>query len=199
MSEDNPPEETVKKPARKGPKIPRKITEKYLYNAGLAYLQRFPAARAHFIAVMRRRIDKSCRHHTDQDKEACYALLEAAADKFGELGYLNDELYLKGMVNSLRGRGLSATAIRMKLRQKGLKEDEIAHALAAHDEENGLSDRSAALRLCRRKRIGPYAASPDAAKDPATRQKWLASLARAGFSYEDAVRAIDAGRDDVSD
>lgn len=189
MSEDNPTRAAVKKaPRRTGPKAPKKITEKYLYNSGLAYLQRFPSSVAHFKTVMGRKIDRSCRHHADQDKAACAALLDKVAAQFAEMGYLNDELYLRGMVNSLRGRGLSSRAIIMKLGQKGLPQDDIKTALNIYDEEYESDDVSSALRLCRKKRIGPYGA-PDA--DPAQRQKWLAALARAGFSYDVAVQALE--------
>ena len=189
MSEDNPQRAAVKKaPHRAEPKIPKKITEKYLYNSGLAYLQRFPSSVAHFKTVMGRKIDRSCRHHTDQDKTACAALLDKVAGQFTDMGYLNDELYLRGMVNSLRGRGLSARAIMMKLQQKGLAQDDIKTVLSLYDEENESDDLGAALRLCRKKRIGPYGA---ANVEPAQKQKWLAALARAGFSYDVAIRALE--------
>ncbi len=196
MREDKPPAGPVKKGAGpKGPKIPKKITEKYLYNSGLAYLQRFPSSTAHFKTVMGRKIDKSCRHHTDQDKDACRALLDKVTAQFAELGYLNDELYLKGMVNSLRGRGSSSAVIRLKLKQKGLPEEDIKDALAAHDDEYESDDLSSALKLCRRKRMGPYAKT---AFDAAQKQKWLAALGRAGFSYAISVKALDTPLDDVA-
>lgn len=190
MSEDNPPFAAVKKaPRRTGPKIPKKITEKYLYNSGLAYLQRFPSSTAHFKTIMTRKIERSCRHHADQDKEACGALLDKVTAQFANMGYLDDALYLRGMVNSLRGRGLSARAIIMKLQQKGLAQDDIKAALGAYDEEYESNDFDAALRLCRRKKIGPYG---PAGAEPAQKQKWLGTLARAGFSYDVAVQALEA-------
>lgn len=189
MSEDNPPKAAVKKARAKGPKIPKKISEKYLYNSALAYLQRFPSSTSHFKTVMGRKIERSCRHHTEQDRDACYALLDQITRQFCTLGYLNDALYLRGMINSLRRRGLSTAAITLKLTQKGLPGEEIRRELKAYDTENDVDDLSAARRLCQRKKIGPYATAP--APGPAQRQKWLAALARAGFSYETASRALD--------
>lgn len=194
MSEDNPQHAAVKKSRRKaGPKIPKKITEKYLYNSGLAYLQRFPSSIAHFKSVMGRKIERSCRHHTDQDREDCIALLDKVTAQFAELGYLDDTLYLRGMINSLRGRGLSSRAIDMKLQQKGLDRDDIHEALRAYDHDNEIDELSAALRLCRRKKIGPHA---PADTGPEQKQKWLAALARAGFSYDVAIRALEHAPDE---
>lgn len=194
MSEDNPLEATVKKGRPPGSKIPKKITERYLYNAGLAYIQRFPSSSTHFRTIMGRRIERSCRHYPEQNREACYTLLDELIQKFIALGYINDRLYLGGMITSLRGRGLSTTAILMKLRQKGLQEEDIRLALSDYDANNGQNDELAALRLCRRKKIGPYAATSE---NDLQKQKWLAILARAGFSYEISARVLHVSPEDL--
>lgn len=141
-------------------KPPKKITEKYLHNAGLAYLQRFPASTAHFKTVMTRKIDKSCRFHKNQSREDCIALLDPLVSKFQEFGLLDDDAYLKGMITSFRRRGLSSRQIEMKLMQKGLTGNIVKQALQNHDveeydtENNG--DLHAALIFARRRKLGPY-------------------------------------------
>lgn len=171
-------------------KPPKKISEKYLYNAGLAYLQRFPASTNHFRSVMMRRIDKSCRFHKEQNREDCIVLLDKTAQKFQELGLLDDVAYLKGMVTSLRRRGLAARNIEMRLIQKGLDKDSIQHALKAHDSEEFDSDEngdvSSALIFIRKKKLGPY----DIA-ERRTPEKTLAAIARAGYSYDIAKKVLD--------
>ena len=166
---------------RREKKPPKKITEKYLYNSGLAYLQRFPASTPHFRRVMGRKIDRSCNYHKDQSKEDCLALLESTIAGFERMGLLNDEAYLAGMINSLRRRGLSTQAILSKLGQKGLPQDRILETLRGHDEAGGASnpDLAAALLLTRRKRLGAFRREGDF-----DRNKELASLARAGFGFD---------------
>jgi regulatory protein len=185
MDEDNP-EMPARKPRREK-KPPKKITADYLHNSGLYYLQRFPASTGHFRTVMMRKVDKSCRHHTTQNREDCAALVDALVAKFVDMGLLNDEGYSRGMVTSLRRRGLSGRAIQAKLSAKGLKRDQIEQALAEHadDRPSGEVDLIAALRLARRKKLGPFST-----KDPATGEKDLATLARAGFGYDIASRVI---------
>jgi len=100
-------------------KPPKKITEKYLHNSGLAYLQRFTASSMHFKTVMTRKIDKSCRHHEEQDREECLQMLDKTTEKFRELGLLDDEAYLKGMITSFRRRGLSARQIDARKKKIG--------------------------------------------------------------------------------
>ncbi len=173
-------------------RAPKKITETYLHNSGLYYLQRFAASKAHFRSVMLRKVRKSCLHHKDQDFETCAALVEKLAERFEESGLLNDATYLGGMVRSLRRRGLSERAIVAKLAQKGIGASDTARALARYDAEIGAegpegksdAERRAALVYCRRKKIGPYA--KDNNKDP---RKFMASLARGGFSF-DTIRFV---------
>lgn len=172
------------KPGKRGPK---KITETYLHNAGLYYLQRFASSKENFRRVMLHKVRKSCLHHKDQDFDACAALVDKLAERFEESGLLNDANYLDGMVRSLRRRGLSERAIAAKLAQKGIDPADTARALTRHDTENGAegpeslfdAERRAALVYCRRKKIGPYA--KEGKNDP---KKSMSSLARGGFSFE---------------
>lgn len=181
---------------KRGKKPPKKITEKYLYNSGLAYLQRFPASVPHFRRVMKRKIARSCNYHKDQETENCLALLETTITQFERMGLLDDESYLTGMVNSLRRRGLSTQAIISKLGQKGFSHDKVTATLRAHDENSGNreGDLAAALLLVRRKRIGAYRRDEDG-----DRNKELAALARAGFGFDIAQKALSSTRDEAEE
>lgn len=182
--------------SRRGKKPPKKITERYLYNSGLAYLQRFPASTPHFRRIMGRKIDKSCNYHKDQERETCIALLDSAIAQFERMGLLDDNAYLSGMINSLRRRGLSTQAILSKLGQKGLSREAILATLMNHDEQTGVSnaDLAAATLLTRRKKIGPYRRNNDA-----DRNKELAALARAGFGFDIAQKALSLSQDEAED
>lgn len=179
-------------------KPPKKITDRYLHNSGLAYLQRFPASSAHFKSVMMRKIDKSCRHHTEQNRDDCEVLLNALTVKFQDMGLLDDTAYLQGMVTSLRRRGLAARQIEMKLMQKGLDKEDIINTIRQYDsdelddEYNG--DFHAALIFARKKRLGPYDKT-----QRHTPEKSFASLARAGYSYDIAKKVIEMSDDELEE
>lgn len=179
-------------------KTPKEITETYLHNSGLYYLQRFAASTGHFRTVMQRKIDRSCHHHPDQNRADCIAMLDRLIQKFQDIGLLNDDGYLRGMVNSLRQRGLSERAIIMRLQNRGLPENKIREALLTFNRENGKSaeetELSAALRLAKKKRLGPYARDAE----PNT-EKTIAAFARAGFSYGVAKRVLDMDPDSIDD
>ncbi len=178
---------------------PKKISESYLHNAGLYYLERFAASSAHFKSVMMRKIDRSCNHHKDQNKEDCVALLDKTIEKFQSVGLLDDVLYTRGMVHSMRRRGLSSRMVQAKLRAKGVPFDLIKKTLDAHTEEtDGNPEITAAVKMARRKKIGPYlrAGKED---DEKIFEKSLGALARAGFSYDIAKQVLEMSLEEAEE
>jgi|MDSW01.1.fsa_nt_gb regulatory protein len=176
-------------------KQPRKISPDYLRNSGLFYLQRYTASSHHFRVVMQRKINRSIAVHTSLDKEECFKWLEDIISEFLEYGYLNDEAYLKAMLQSLRtSRGLSTKMIVMKLRQKGFKETEIMEALSllpSESDDNREAEWQAALTFAKRKKLGPY--HPDPPRK--TPEQQLAAFARAGFPYEIGKKLVFGAND----
>lgn len=179
-------------------KPPKKISERYLYNSGLAYLQRFPASSYHFKTVMMHKIDKSCRYHTAQDRETCEKWLDALVSQFQELGLLDDKAYLKGMVTTYRRRGLSTMQIKLKLGQKGYTADDIQKQIKNYDRDEFDSDKNgelyAALTFARKKRLGPY--DIDERK---TFDKALGAMARAGYSFDIAKKVLELSHDELEE
>jgi regulatory protein len=180
-------------------KIPKRITQRYLQNAGQFYLERFTASRAHFEKIMRLKITRSCQHHTDQNIDECIEWLQKITDDFVRLGFLNDDLYSRGLAISLRRRGLSAKLIQQKMRLKGVPSDMITIALNDadsdimndHENENENPDLNAALIFARKKKIGAYA--PYSYEDEPDRfRKDMAKLARAGFGFEIVQKVMKA-------
>jgi len=173
MDEHSPPKAKVKR------KTPKKLSEGYLRNSALYYLQRHPTSVAHFIEVMGRKIKRSTRVYPEQDADAFLKYVEEhLVAEFARAGFLNDALYAKALTTSLQRRGLPKRAITMRLASKGVEPDEETLA-----EQNDLA---AACRFAKRKRLGAFA---KVERDP---QKDLAALARAGFGYDVASRVLRA-------
>jgi regulatory protein len=105
-------------------------------------------------------------------------------------GLLDDRAYAAQLAASLHRRGASAASIRFRLGEKGVGADDAAAALAALG-AGAASELAAACALARRRRIGPYRASPSRAE---YRERDLGVLARAGFAL-DIARRVLAARD----
>lgn len=194
--EQNTARKTYKKRDPNKPKVPRKISERYLHNAGLAYLQRFATSSSHFKTIMMRKIDKSCRHHTDQDRNLCEEMLDKLILKLQDLEILNDEAYVRGTVTSSRRRGLSSMKIKQKLMIKGVKTDTIEAAIKTHDkleyENDTEGDLLAAITFIRRKKFGAFDF-----ENKKEFEKCLATMARAGFQYNVARKILEMSMEDL--
>ena len=175
-------------------KIPRRITSDYLHNSGLYYLQRYAASAEHFKGVMRRKAQRSCMHHKDQDFEKCLKMIDELALKFVKAGLLNDEAFAHGLATSYRRQGLSYKMIQQKMKMKGLHDDQIKAALSDVDSRNNTDTEAdpeirAALTFARKKRLGIFYEGEESRRPDF--QKSMGRFARAGFSYDIARKILE--------
>ncbi len=177
---------------------PKKITPTYLHNSGLYYLERFSASKSHFITVMSRKAKRSCLHHKDQNYDECVIMVKELADKFENLGLLNDDVYTNAQITSLRRKGLSRNGIVQKMQIKGISRDKTIGTLEALDQEHHETEhdaeRHAALTLARKRKIGPYSTKE---KQDENLQKSMGIFARAGFSYHIAKSILEMTSEDL--
>jgi len=116
--------------------------------------------------------------------------LERLADRFAELGLVDDAAFASAKARSLSAQGYGKRRVIDQLRRAGVDEADGADA-AAHADEEAVE---AALRLARKRRIGPFA--PEAA-DPRQREKWIAAMIRAGhgFGLAKAISSLPPGQE----
>ena len=177
---------TAKKPRERRP--PKKVTASHLENVALYYLERFATSAENLRRVLMRRVIKSAyAHGTDTDEGA--GMVDDLVQRYQAAGLLDDAAYARARAATFHRSGNSARAIRAKLMQKGVAADAIDAALASLTEDTDEPERDAALRLAKRRRLGPFRPA-DARAD--AREKDMAALARAGFSYDIARTIIDA-------
>lgn len=172
-----------------GPKPPKRVTPQYLENAALHYLERFASSTENLRRVLMRKVARSAQAHGTDPEEGARWVDDLLA-RYRRSGLLNDETYAQFRAESLHRRGTSSRGIAQKLAAKGIDREQADRALDHLEEEvGGEIDLTAALALARRRRLGPYRPTESRA---AHRDKDLAALGRAGFSYETARRIVDA-------
>lgn len=175
------------KERRKKRRQPRKATKKSLENGALFYLQRFSTSAENLRRVLMRRVDRSARTH-DTDPAEGAAWIDDIIERYKRSGLLDDRVFADARARTLLERGIAPGRIKIKLRQKGIDEITAEGAVAGLEEDTPDVERAAALKLARRRRLGPYRRSD---RDD-FREKDLAALARSGFSYDTALAIIDA-------
>lgn len=164
---------------KKPQKQPKKITAGYLENAALFYLQRYATSVENLKDVLIRKINRSCAFHKTPPQEF-YLIVDNLLERYKASGLLNDPALAKAKTSTLRRQGQSRKAIENKLQQKGLRRDDIAAAIAEVDESD-TAELDAALAFVQRKKLG---------QGKRELQKELATMCRAGFSYEIAKQAL---------
>lgn len=169
-------------------RLPRKMTQRRLHNIALAYLDRYETSEAGFRAVLERRVFKAAIAH-DENPDTYASMIEDEVKKALDAGFVNNARFATNQVYQQRGRGASARAISARLKAKGVEDDLIQGALEGDERD----DDAAAIRYARRRRLGPYRLKDRAER----RERDMAALCRAGFSFGLAARVIDGDIDDT--
>ena len=170
-------------------KVPRKVTSKSLENAALYYLQRFSSSSENFRRVMIRRVKRSAQYHNTNFEEGT-EIVDQLISRFVRIGLLDDLQFAQVRAASLRRRGLSERTIRAKLMERGFAVEVINESLELLKCDNEDPELTASIIFSRKRRLGPFREILD--KRNEFREKDLAKLARAGFSYHVAQKVISA-------
>lgn len=164
-------------------KVLRKITPQRLKNIALYYLKRFESSVANLRSVLQRRVNDYAYQNKEFDRGEAYQWIEDILADFQRYGYLNDRRYAEIKIKDYMSAGKSVRYIKGKMREKGIDE-EILSALL---EDQEYDEFEAALKLAKKKHIGPFRTDEEARFE--NRQKDMGTLVRVGFSY-DVVRRV---------
>lgn len=110
--------------------------------------------------------------------------VEAIAERFAALGYVDDAAYALSRARALTGRGYGARRVDQSLRQAGVEEGDSGPARELARGES----LEAALRFARRRRLGPFASEQ---ADRQARDKALGAMIRAGHGVSLARAIVD--------
>jgi regulatory protein len=159
--------------ARPGSRKPRPpLDDRRLEELALHYVGKYATSRSKLIGYLARKVRE---RGWDGPREP---RLEELAERFSELGYVDDAAYALAKSRSLSSRGYGTRRLEQKLRMSGIGEED-AVAAREHSEREAVDS---AIRFAERRRIGPFGTA--GAGDPSRREKALAAMVRAGHSFE---------------
>ena len=101
---------------------------------------------------------------------------------------LNDEMYSDSKARMFLRRGYSLNKINQSLRNKGIEDKYVKLSIEKIKEDQIEPDFVSALKLCRRRRIGPL--RPENNRE-LFYKKDMGILARGGFSFDLSKRVLD--------
>jgi regulatory protein len=176
-------------------------TPESLGYAALSYLGRYAASEGALRRALQNRLRRAALIHPAFARDAALQkilrdVIETIIGKYKKSGVLNDAAYAATKASNLRREGRSRRYIQQALGQKGVRSALTEDALKAVDEDNAgpvEAEIKAARVFARRRKLGIFRLGK---ADKTRRRKDLAALARAGFSFDTARKALAAALDD---
>ena len=125
---------------------------------------------------------------TTKSKKEISELIDSVLVSLEQNKFLNDELYSDSKSRTLLKRGYSLNKINQSLRMKGIDQKFIKQSIEKIKNKEIEPDFVSALKLCKRRRIGPL--RPEENRE-LFYKKDMGILARGGFSFDLSKRVLD--------
>ena len=107
--------------------------------------------------------------------------------------FINDKFYSESKAKSMIRRGSSINKIRNYLIGKGVNNEFIKDTVNKINEDNSDQDFFSAIKICKKKRIGPARIDDNR---PLFYKKDISLLARNGFDFETSKKVMELKKDD---
>ncbi|MEP2990094.1 MAG: RecX family transcriptional regulator [Parasphingorhabdus sp.] len=155
------------------------LNPKDLEALALRYVSRYATTKHKLKSYLHRKVREK------GGEEDHVSVIIKIAEKYEQLGYIDDALFAEHRASSLLRRGYGERRIEQALKQAGIDKPNQVKALKLS--EKGKWD--AAEKFAQKRRIGPYASEQ---YDRAKCQKMLQAFMRAGHGYEIAAKFVFA-------
>ena len=114
-------------------------------------------------------------------------LINVVLEDLEKTKFINDKFYSNSKAKSLIQRGSSINKIRSYLLSKGLNRQYVSKTIDEIKANNEDQDFFSAIKVCKRKRIGP---ARDENNRPLFYKKDIGILARSGFNFDTSKRVM---------
>ena len=130
---------------------------------------------------------------TNVKKQDVVNLIDIVLSDLEKNKFINDQFYSESKAKSLINRGNSINKIRNYLLGKGINDEYIKNTISKINEDNEDQDFFSAIKICKKKRIGPARTEDNR---PLFYKKDISLLARNGFDFETSKKIMDMDKSD---
>ena len=160
-------------------------------NFALNYVEKFAPSKQQLKTYL---LKKYLRSKLDNVKRSNISdLIEIVAEDLEKSKFINDKFYSETKAKSLIQRGSSINKIRNYLKSKGVGEKYIKNTIEQINENNEDQDFFSAIKVCKKKRIGPSRTEDNR---PLFYKKDIGILARSGFDFEVSRRVMELDKEE---
>ena len=167
------------------------VTVDEMRNFALAYVEKYaPSKQQLKIYLLKKYMKLSS---SDVRKKDVNKLIDIVLSDLEKNKFINDQFYSESKANSMIRRGNSINKIRNYLIGKGIQDTFIKETVDKIKEDNSDQDFFSAIKLCKKKRIGPARIEDNRAL---FYKKDISLLARNGFDFETSKKIMDIEKDE---
>ena len=160
-------------------------TVEEMRNFSYAYIDKYTPSKQQLKIYLLKKYLKST--SSGINKNNLKDLIDIVLEDLQQKKFLNDKFYSDSKAKSLIQRGSSINKIRNYLFTKGIKDKYVNETINAIKDNNEDQDFFSAIKICKKKRIGP---ARDENNRPLFYKKDLGILARSGFDFDTSKRVM---------
>ena len=158
----------------------------YLKDLAYSYLEKYsPSKQQLKVFLLKKYLTKI---KGTKSKKEVTAIIDEIVSNLEKSKLLNDEMYSDSKARMFLRRGYSLNKINQSLRSKGIDDKYVKQSIEKIKEDQIEPDFVSALKLCKRRRIGPL--RPESNRE-LFYKKDMGILARGGFSFDLSKRVLD--------
>ncbi len=167
------------------------VTVEEMRNFAFNYIEKFAPSKQQLKTYL---LKKYLKYKNPNIKKSNISdLIDIVTEDLEKSKFINDKFYSESKAKNLIQRGSSINKIRNYLINKGVGEKYIKNTIDLIQTNNEDQDFFSAIKICRKKRIGP---SRDEANRSLFYKKDIGILARAGFDFEVSKRVMEIEKDE---
>ena len=167
------------------------VTVEEMRNFALAYVDKYAPSKQQLKTYLLKKYMKLSA--SDIRKKDVNKLIDIVLIDLEKSKFINDKFYSESKAKSMIQRGNSINKIRNYLIGKGINDEFIKNTVKKINEDNSDQDFFSAIKICKKKRIGPARVEDNRIL---FYKKDISLLARNGFDFETSKKVMDIEKDE---
>ena len=160
-------------------------------NFAYSYLEKYNPSKQQLKTYLYKKLIK--KKQLISNKKEIFNLIDSVISTLVDQKFLSDKYYSDVQSRAFLRKGYSLNKIRYTLIKKGIDEEYIKGSISKIKEKESNPDFFSAIKICKRRRIGP---SREENNRSLFYKKDISILARSGFSYEISKRILDMPKEE---
>ena len=160
-------------------------------NFAYAYLKKYSSSKQQLRTYLYKKLIK--KKQKIFNKKEAFNLIDSVIGILVEKKFLSDKYYSDSKAKAFLRKGYSLNKIRYNLIKKGIDEKYIKASISKIKEKESDPDFFSAIKICKRRRIGP---SREENNRSLFYKKDISILARSGFNYELSKKVLEIPKEE---